>query len=259
MNLLFHKYQGTGNDFIIVDNRDLLFPKTNSEFIASMCNRRLGIGSDGLILLEDDEKSDFKMIYYNSDGKKGTLCGNGGRCVVAFAKKLKLFSKTTKFKAIDGYHKAEINSELVSLQMKDVSEVKVFKNSIFADTGSPHHIEMVPHLESIAVVEEGRRIKNALYDPLGCNINFVEQLDGQTFKVRTYERGVEEETLSCGTGVTAVAISMHALGKSSSKKVALLTRGGKLEVSFDKNDDSYHNIVLSGPAKFIFQGNFQVL
>ncbi|MEZ7945997.1 MAG: diaminopimelate epimerase [Flavobacteriaceae bacterium] len=258
MMISFYKYQGTGNDFIILDNRDCLFPKNNNSLIASLCDRHFGIGADGLILLEDDENSDFKMVYFNADGNESTMCGNGGRCMVAFAKKLQLFDKTTKFLAIDGIHHAKIEASTVSLQMIDVHEVKVSKKSIFTDTGSPHHVEIVDHLDDFPVVEQARKIINTNYSTEGCNINFVEQLKDETFKVRTYERGVEDETLACGTGATAVAIAMHKMNKSSSNHIKLVVLGGNLEVQFNAHQGRYTNIVLSGPTTFVFEGTIAI-
>ena len=254
MTMTFHKYQGTGNDFIIFDNRALSFPKNNSMFISTLCNRHFGIGADGLILLENDESSNFKMIYFNADGNESTMCGNGGRCIVAFAKKLQLFETKSKFSAIDGIHYAEINNHQVSLQMIDVNEIKVFGDSIFTNTGSPHHIEIVDNLEGFPVVEQSRKIIHKHYQTEGCNINFVEQLSNETFKVRTYERGVEDETLACGTGVTAVAIGMHFNKKSSSNRMEMIVSGGRLEVQFEEHKRKYTNIVLTGPATFVFEG-----
>ena len=254
MNVSFYKYQGTGNDFIIFDNRALFFPKSNNLLISNLCNRHFGIGADGLILLENDENSNFKMIYYNADGNESTMCGNGGRCIVAFAKKLQLFDKKTKFSAIDGMHYAEINDNKVSLQMINVNDIKVFGNSVFTNTGSPHHIEVVDNLEDFPVVIKGRQIINKHYQTEGCNVNFVEQLSNETFKVRTYERGVEDETLACGTGVTAVAIAMHFNKKSSSNCIKLIVLGGSLEVQFKEHKGNYTDIILSGPAAFVFEG-----
>lgn len=258
MIMTFYKYQGTGNDFVILDNRNQHFPKDNNPLIASLCDRHFGIGADGLILLENDSTSDFKMVYYNADGNESTMCGNGGRCIVAFAKKLHLFEKTTIFLAIDGIHHAEIENSIVSLQMIDVDEVKVSGNSIFADTGSPHHIEIVEHIEKYPVVEKGRKIRNEIYGKEGSNVNFIEQVDHQTFKIRTYERGVEDETLACGTGVTAAAIAMHATKKTSSTTIKLSVVGGNLEVSFDENNGVYSNVILSGPAEFVFKGTINI-
>lgn len=256
--MTFHKYQGTGNDFIIIDNRNYIFPKKNSSLIASLCDRHFGIGADGLILLEDHKTVDFSMIYFNADGHESSMCGNGGRCIVAFAKELKLFKKTTTFYAIDGIHSAEINSDKVSLKMINVHDILVSKEFIFTNTGSPHHIEMVENLDDISVIEKGRTIIDSLYSSEGCNINFVEQLDHQTFKVRTYERGVEDETLACGTGATAVAIAMYKIGKSDSNHIKLDVLGGYLEVQFIAKDESYTDIFLSGPAQLVFKGTLNL-
>ena len=256
--MTFHKYQGTGNDFIIIDNRNYIFPKKNSSLIASLCDRHFGIGADGLILLEDHKTVDFSMIYFNADGHESTMCGNGGRCIVAFAKELELFKKTTTFYAIDGIHSAEINSDKVSLKMINVHDILVSKEFIFTNTGSPHHIEMVENLDDISVIEKGRTIIDSLYSSEGCNINFVEQLDHQTFKVRTYERGVEDETLACGTGATAVAIAMYKIGKSDSNHIKLDVLGGYLEVQFIAKDESYTDIFLSGPAQLVFKGTLNL-
>jgi len=256
--MTFHKYQGTGNDFIIIDNRNYIFPKKNSSLIASLCDRHFGIGADGLILLEDHKTVDFSMIYFNADGHESSMCGNGGRCIVAFAKELKLFKKTTTFYAIDGIHSAEINSDKVSLKMINVHDILVSKEFIFTNTGSPHHIEMVENLDDISVIEKARTIIDSLYSSEGCNINFVEQLDHQTFKVRTYERGVEDETLACGTGATAVAIAMYKIGKSDSNHIKLDVLGGYLEVQFIAKDESYTDIFLSGPAQLVFKGTLNL-
>ena len=186
------------------------------------------------------------------------MCGNGGRCIVAFARELKLFKKSTTFYAIDGIHSAEINSDKVSLQMIDVHDVLVSKDFIFTNTGSPHHIEIVENLNNLSVIDRGRAIIKSLYSSEGCNINFVEQLDHKTFKVRTYERGVEDETLACGTGVTAVAIAMHKIGKSDSNHIKLDVLGGHLEVQFIAKQESYTDIVLSGPAQLVFKGTLNL-
>lgn len=258
MNMTFYKYHGTGNDFIIFDNRSHLFPKKNSTFIASLCNRHFGIGADGLILLENDAHSDFKMVYFNSDGNESTMCGNGGRCIVAFAKKLQLFTQKTRFSAIDGIHYAQEQDSIVSLQMINVNDVKISKKYIFVDTGSPHHVEVVSNLKEYPVVEKARAILEKTYKKEGCNINFVEQMNQDSFKVRTYERGVEGETLACGTGVTAVAIAMHATNKTKSNIMKLSTLGGDLEVRFEEHKGVYSNIILSGPATYVFKGTINI-
>lgn len=258
MDKNFYKYQGTGNDFIIFDNRSLFFPKRNNELISTLCNRHFGIGADGLILLENDKNSDFKMVYFNADGNESTMCGNGGRCIVAFAQKLHLFDKKTSFLAIDGLHHATIDASSVSLQMIDVSEVRISEHSIFVNTGSPHHIEIVDDLEHFPVIDKARKIIKSKYSTEGCNVNFVEQLNDNTFKVRTYERGVEDETLACGTGVTAVAIAMHKINKTNSNHIKLKVLGGNLEVKFIAEHDRYANVVLSGPTQFVFKGTLSL-
>ena len=256
--MTFYKYQGTGNDFIIVDNRLQLIGKNDSKRIAQLCDRRFGIGADGFIRLENDKNSDFKMVYYNADGNESTMCGNGGRCTVAFAKFLGIINDVTEFVAIDGLHKAKIENEIIHLQMQDVSEIKSFKNHQFLDTGSPHHVEMVSDLKDFDVKRNGSKIRyGEPYNEAGSNVNFVEQESSDSFAVRTYERGVEDETLSCGTGVTAVALAMHNIGKTKSNTVRLKTEGGELKVTFTKNQNGYNNIWLIGPAQQVFKGEIE--
>ncbi|WP_178985755.1 diaminopimelate epimerase [Winogradskyella helgolandensis] len=256
--MTFYKYQGTGNDFVIVDNRLQTINKNDTNRIATICDRRFGIGADGFILLETDEKVDFKMVYYNADGNESTMCGNGGRCIVAFAKFLNIIENETEFIAIDGLHKAKIENGLVHLQMQDVSEIETFDKHLFLDTGSPHHVELVSDLKDFDVKVNGSRIRNGEpYNAAGSNVNFVEQLSTENFAVRTYERGVEDETLSCGTGVTAVAISMHASGKTQNEKISLQTQGGELNVTFKSDGNGYNNIWLVGPAQQVFKGEIE--
>lgn len=254
MTIIFYKYQGTGNDFIMIDNRSKTFPKNNTALISKLCNRHFGIGADGLILLENDTTTDFKMVYYNSDGNESTMCGNGGRCIVAFAHKLNLFESKTTFMAIDGLHHATISNNEVSLQMIDVSDINIFDKYTFTNTGSPHHVELVNDVSNYDVFLNGRKIRNELYGKEGSNVNFVQQINNNTFKVRTYERGVEDETLACGTGVTAVAIAMHATKKTESNSIVLPVEGGELTVSFNEKDGNYTNVYLKGPATFVFTG-----
>jgi len=252
----FYKYQGTGNDFILVDNREAVFRTSDVHFVRELCDRRFGIGADGLILLEHHPELDFKMVYYNSDGNLSSMCGNGGRCLVHFAQFLGIVKDRAVFEAVDGLHQATINHKVVSLQMKEVSRLLVQEGHVFLDTGSPHHVQMVSYLDGFDVYSEGKRLRNELYGDAGANINFVEQLSEDTFKVRTYERGVENETLSCGTGVTAVAIAMHQIGKTKSHNIYLKTLGGDLEVSFQKEATVYTNVFLIGPAVQVFKGNW---
>jgi diaminopimelate epimerase len=257
MNLTFYKYQGTGNDFIMIDNRSNTFKKENINVISKLCDRHFGIGADGLILLENDIDTDFRMVYYNADGNESTMCGNGGRCIVAFAKQLEIIENKTTFIAIDGLHHSEIIDDVVSLQMIDVTEIELGENFSFLDTGSPHHVQLVENLEDFLVVIAGRKLRNA-YGDEGSNINFTEQINENTFKVRTYERGVEDETLACGTGVTAVAIAMHKTNKTKSNSILLPVEGGNLEVSFTEENGVYKNVFLKGPATFVFKGEIHI-
>lgn len=257
MMLTFYKYQGTGNDFVMVDNRQGFFPKENTELVAFLCDRKFGIGGDGLILLENDTTSDFKMVYYNADGNQSTMCGNGGRCIVAFANFLGVITKETSFLAVDGVHKATIEEEIVSLQMQNVDKIDEKSKYAFLDTGSPHHVQIVNALSEMNVAKEGAKLRYGLYGETGSNINFVEQSTATTFNVRTYERGVEDETLSCGTGVTAVALAMFNMGKAASNNITVITPGGELQVNFEKNGTGYKNIMLVGPAKQVFKGTIE--
>lgn len=258
MILTFYKYQGAGNDFIFVDNRNDLFPKENKELVMHLCDRHFGIGADGLILIENEFTSDFKMVYFNADSSQ-TMCGNGARCAVAFAKKLGIIQNSTNFTAYDGPHKATINEDAtVSLEMIDVDQVDVKESHVFTNTGTLHHIEMVDDLKNYPVVELGRKIRNEVYGKEGSNINFIEQSNENTFHIRTYERGVEDETLACGTGVTAAAIAAHKTGKTTDTTVNLVAVGGRLQVHFDVVNNTYKNVVLTGPAQFVFQGTFEI-
>lgn len=260
MLLTFYKYQGTGNDFIMVDNRLDSFPKENTQLIEQLCDRRFGIGADGLILLENHTTYHFKMVYFNSDGNESSMCGNGGRCLVAFAKQLGIIEATAEFEAVDGYHYAKIiGDDLVSLQMKDVDRIAVHQDYSFLNTGSPHHVQLVSNLKNLDVKTEGAKIRYSdLYGKAGSNINFVHQLENDIFAVRTYERGVEDETLSCGTGATAVAIAMHHVGKTKSNSIDLQVEGGKLSVQFKENNGVYSDVFLVGPATFVFEGTIDL-
>lgn len=261
MIIHFYKFQGTGNDFVMIDNRNSDFPKENTSLVASLCHRHFGIGADGLILLENDEKYDFRMIYYNSDGKESTMCGNGGRCIVAFAKLLKIIDNKTIFIAIDGEHYAEINNEnQVKLQMKDVDVIRKEDSYTFLDTGSPHHVQLAENVNNMDVKSEGASIRyGQLYkDKGGANVNFVTPLGNEKFAVRTYERGVEDETYSCGTGATAVAIAMYHQEKTKERDIHLQTLGGDLRVSFDVENGVYTNVFLIGQATFVFEGKVEM-
>jgi diaminopimelate epimerase len=259
MKITFFKYQGTGNDFVMIDNRQNIFPKNNTKLIEKLCDRRFGIGADGLILLENDIETDFRMVYYNSDGNESSMCGNGGRCLVAFAKSLNVIGNETTFLATDGLHHASIlENNIISLQMKNVSEIKIQNDYVFLNTGSPHHVIMVDDLENFDVKTNGAKIRYSdLYGNEGSNVNFVKQFSENHFALRTYERGVEDETLSCGTGATAAAIAMNAIGKTIANHIYLDVEGGKLEVSFVKEGNNYTNVFLKGPATFVFEGEIE--
>ena len=256
MQQTFYKYQGTGNDFVMIDNRQQTFNKKDTKHIAFLCDRRFGIGADGLILLENHPEFDFKMVYYNADGNESTMCGNGGRCLVAFAKDLGVISNKAVFEAIDGLHHATINNGIVELQMQDVPRVEKFDSHVFINTGSPHHVQFETEIENFDIKTKGAKIRyGAPYNEVGSNVNFVKKITNDVFRVRTYERGVEDETLSCGTGVTAVAIAMHALGETDNNRIKLQVEGGELQVAFDADNDGYKNVWLVGPATFVFKGS----
>ncbi len=251
----FYKYQGTGNDFVMIDNRLQTFNKKDTKRIAFLCDRRFGIGADGLILLENHPNFDFTMVYFNADGNESTMCGNGGRCLVAFAKQLGVISNKAVFEAIDGLHHATIENGIVKLQMQDVTSVEMHENHVFLNTGSPHHVQFEDYIENFDIKTKGAKIRyGSPYNEAGSNVNFVKKLSNQIFAVRTYERGVEDETLSCGTGVTAVALAMHALKQTDKNQITLKVQGGELRVSFDVANGIYKNVWLIGPAEFVFKG-----
>lgn len=257
----FYKYQGTGNDFVIIDHRkEKWIEHKNTELINKICDRRFGIGADGLILLEEDEKLDFRMVYFNADGKESSMCGNGGRCILAFAKKLGIINEKSHFNAIDGIHEGNILGEEIQLKMGDVSNVRNIQEAYVLNTGSPHYVKFVPDLDSLNIIEEGRKIRYSdTYKDDGINVNLVEVVSNG-IGVRTYERGVEWETLSCGTGVTACALAFHLFdnNESPSDEIKIQTKGGNLRVKFEYDPHSkiFTNIWLIGPAEFVFQGEW---
>ncbi|MBC9798426.1 diaminopimelate epimerase [Sinomicrobium weinanense] len=259
MHLDFYKYQGTGNDFVMIDNRHREFPKNDTKLVARLCDRKFGIGADGLILLENDADADFRMVYYNADGNESSMCGNGGRCIVAFARFLGIVEEKARFLAVDGIHHATVQEDRVCLQMTDVDRIEIFDNYVFLNTGSPHHVQEIKDIDHFDVKAGGEKLRYGKYGRNGSNINFVSPVKDNEFKVRTYERGVEDETLSCGTGVTAVAIAMHRTGKATGNLIMLDTPGGKLRVSFEEKNGKYEKVFLEGPATRVFQGKINVL
>lgn len=258
MKLHFYKYQGAGNDFILVDNREASFSLSTSQ-IALLCNRHFGIGADGLMLLQLCNDADFEMVYFNSDGNESTMCGNGGRCIAAFAYKLGVVGKQMNFKAVDGVHFAVIKeNNIVALQMQDVTAIEFGAGFDILNTGSPHYISWVGDVGAVDVFKEGRVIRNQeQFQPKGINVNFVSR-NGNGLTIRTYERGVEDETLACGTGVTAAAIV--SVGKRTGVfHIPVSAKGGQLSVSFEKtNMEMAENIILTGDAQFVFEGQVEV-
>lgn len=257
--ITFYKYQGTGNDFIMIDNRDKKFDSDLSG-IKKLCDRRFGIGADGLILLENVKDYDFSMVYFNSDGNESSMCGNGGRCITAFAAFLGVIKNNAKFIAIDGSHEAEIfENGIVSLKMKDVSAIEKSGNDFILDTGSPHFVRFVDKVSDVDVFAEGRKIRRSeRFAAKGINVNFVELKNG-ILNVRTYERGVEDETLSCGTGVTASALAMASAGLVNGKEeCSIAVPGGSLKVKYKlQNKNSFTDVWLEGPAEFVFKGEIE--
>jgi diaminopimelate epimerase len=260
MQFEFFKYQGTGNDFILLDNRSGQYNGIPEKQIKFLCNRRFGVGADGLMLLNKNEKADFEMIYFNADGKEGSMCGNGSRCIIKFASKLGIRKSTYHFIAVDGYHEAEIDSDgLVKLKMADVNKVHMHSDYFIVNTGSPHYVKTLNDIKKLDVKNAGRLIRNSKdFITDGINVNFVETVDDDEIFVRTYERGVEDETLSCGTGVTACAL-ISAHNEKGFNRVEVKTPGGRLSVEYDKMDDNhFENIWLCGPADFVFKGQIDI-
>jgi diaminopimelate epimerase len=259
MEITFYKYQGAGNDFIIIDDRSEQFDRSNTELVAKMCDRRFGIGADGLMLLRNKEGFDFEMVYYNADGNEGSMCGNGGRCIVAFAKSTGVVGDKCYFVAVDGPHEAEMlnheDNAWVSLKMIDVPDIEKGIGYVFMDTGSPHYVSFNSNnLDNMDLIEEARRIRyNERYSKDGTNVNFIDVKDN-VLKIRTYERGVEDETLACGTGVTAAVLTAHITGNVKGNEINVKAKGGDLKVLFERVGNGYENVWLQGPAEFVFKG-----
>jgi diaminopimelate epimerase len=256
----FYKYQGTGNDFIIIDNRDLKFNRNDNRLVEKLCHRRFGIGADGLMLLQNKTGYDFEMVYYNSDGNESSMCGNGGRCIVEFARTLGLVKEETLFYATDGEHEAVVKPGFITLKMKDVSEVETNSDFYFLNTGSPHYVAFVKDLANYNVVHEGKKIRyNDRFKTQGTNVNFIEK-KGEELFVRTYERGVEDETYSCGTGVTAAALVAAIETIATAQNYCeIKTLGGNLKVKFNNhNNKSFTDVWLEGSATFVYKGEIEI-
>jgi diaminopimelate epimerase len=281
VNIKFSKYQATGNDFVLIDNRDNAI-SLSARQIQKICDRKFGVGADGVMLIEKHPTLDFDLLYYNSDGSQ-SLCGNGSRAAVKFASTLNMVNGKAKFNAYDGAHDANLlASDIVRLKMNDVKDVRHLGEDFFINTGSPHFIRFVKDIENYPVFEEGKKIRYSdAYKPGGTNVNFVELLPDNTIFVRTYERGVENETLSCGTGVTAAALAVFSKGYSSPVKIKAL--GGDLSVEFKSENSGslptgsgqavpsigqaglptgqagiFREIYLIGPAKKVFEGTLEL-
>ncbi len=250
----FYKYQGTGNDFVVIDDREEIFP-ISQEYIAHLCHRRFGIGADGLMLLQNTEGYDFRMVYFNADGTEGSMCGNGGRCLVRFAHDLGIIGDSTTFIAVDGEHEAKIMSDVIALKMIDVNQIERTEKYDFMDTGSPHYVTYTDDLQNVDIYTQGKKIRynEPFVSRGGTNVNFVEVVGDNKLEVRTYERGVEDETYACGTGATACALSANARF-GFEKSVDIKVVGGNLRVEFDRSETGYENIFLIGPAVRVFEG-----
>ena len=255
----FYKYQGTGNDFVIIDNRAINHVNLSPEKINHICDRRFGVGADGFMLLNNKAGYDFEMVYYNADGKEGSMCGNGGRCIVQFASDIGINKEALKFMAVDGEHLANLSDGLVSLKMIDVANVEKFEDHSVLNTGSPHYVKQVNGLSELDVFTEGRNIRyNDTFKQEGINVNFVEVKEDGSLKVRTYERGVENETFSCGTGATAAALVFYK-NEIGFNSIDIEVLGGKLNISYNRNaDGTYDNIWLKGPAVKVYEGTLNI-
>jgi diaminopimelate epimerase len=256
MKLQFSKYQGAGNDFILIDNLSGAL-QLSSDQIQKLCDRNFGIGSDGLILLEASDSADYFVNFYNPDGSQ-SFCGNGSRCAFRMAQNIGLVTEECSFQGIDGLHHAKSLSENVSISMSDVASVDAYKDGFIVQTGSPHFVKFTDDLDKIDIIEEAHAIRyDTRYKDKGINVNFVlPESDG--INMRTYERGVEAETLACGTGVTAAAL-VFALSRDHVEEVKVQTKGGNLSVNFERAGQGFNKIWLTGPAMHVYDGNIELL
>ncbi len=254
----FYKYQGAGNDFVMIDDRLLTFPAQDHTYISQLCDRRFGIGADGLILIQPDTEVDFRMVYFNANGREGSMCGNGGRCAVKFAQQLGIITDYTQFLAVDGLHEAYIEEagKTIRLKMQNVQGMEQTPEYAFLDTGSPHTVTVIEDLERFDVTEAGKAIRySPRFTEKGTNVNFVQKTSENALFVRTYERGVEAETYACGTGATACAL-FASIQMQMPSPIQVQVLGGKLQVSFERvGKDSFEEIYLAGPAEMVFEGN----
>lgn len=258
MTFSFVKYQGTGNDFIMMDCTSNENFHLTADQIKELCDRRFGIGADGVILIHQHPTLDFTMNYYNADGTT-SFCGNGARCAVHFAHSLGLFKNKTIFKAVDGIHTAALKEGMVALKMNDVPSFTKDETAFILHTGSPHFVKFVSDLDDEDIVEYGRKIRySATYKKEGINVNLVEVIGDNHLEIRTYERGVEDETYSCGTGATAAALALSLVLDFNDINVVIDVKGGQLEVKAERFGDAFESIYLIGPAKKVFNGNISI-
>lgn len=260
MHLSFYKYQGTGNDFVILNNLDGKYNHLTTEQVKFLCQRRFGIGADGLMLLNKHAGYDFEMKYYNADGREGSMCGNGGRCLTQFAHHMGILKSDYVFLAIDGVHEASIETDgTVALKMKNVDSIKLTHGDYVLDTGSPHYVKVLNDVANLDIVKKGKEIRYSReFAAEGINVNFVQETERpDEIVIRTYERGVEDETLSCGTGVTAAAL-VCSHNDAGFNRVEVQTRGGRLAVEYDRINGGYENIWLIGPAQKVFEGTIEI-
>lgn len=255
MTVKFYKYQGTGNDFVMIDNRGYGL-KPERALIEKLCNRHFGIGADGLIYLQERKGFDFEMVYFNSDGNESTMCGNGGRCLIRFAHDLGLIKNTCTFLAIDGPHEGEVLPDgRVVLKMKAVEGIEATDSAYVLNTGSPHYVQKTEMVATLAIVEEAKKIRyNERFAAEGINVNFMEPVGPDELFVRTYERGVEDETLSCGTGIVASALVYASTTEGAGNRIKVKAIGGDLEVNFERTPTGFTNVYLIGPAEKVFEG-----
>ena len=258
MDIKFSKYQGTGNDFIIINNISNFFPKDDNKLISKLCDRKFGIGADGLILIDNHSSLPFEMTYYNSDGFIGSMCGNGARCSVHFSFLNKIIKSKTKFNAFDGVHNGIVDHDVINISMSDVIGFEKYEDYLFIDTGSPHLVKHVQDVNSIDLINVSQKIQHSNQFKEGINVNFVSKNSDNSFQIRTYERGVEDETLSCGTGAVAAAIALNILSLADSSEINLKTKGCLLNIKFKKSKNKYTDIYLSGKVKKVFDGIIKV-
>lgn len=250
----FFKFQGTGNDFVVIDNRTHQFKGDKVKFAQKWCDRRFGIGSDGAIFIENSDRADFQMDFYNPDGSQ-SFCGNGSRCAVLFAKMLGIVNGATDFEAIDGIHEAEIEDNNVKIKMNDVGEIERIDEDYFLDTGSPHYISYCDDKDDRDIVEFGREIRySERFKTKGTNVNLIKEISIDQIDLRTYERGVENETFACGTGATAAGLVQASKNQAAHGIIDVKVKGGDLKIHYQKKGTGFENVWLEGPAKFVFKG-----